>query len=579
MHFRIIHSCFLWIILILPAVSFAQDRKYRVDFEVTDGADLKRRLPSGVPARDSLELNSYLRSLLTDLWRLGYIEASIDSARTAGEELIVYIHGGKEYRWATIYMDAADKSQLKEFSLRNKRWLKGPVNPRDLADLRERIITACENNGYPFASISLEEVSIENGGVSARLDLKKNHRYTIDSIIIKGNARISEKYFHKLIGIDQGDPYRENELLMINRRVEETGFLSEIKAFELEFFQDKVDLYTYIDRRKGNQFNGIAGFLPDHSKSGKLLVTGDVNLLLINSFGRGESMYLNWKKLQPLSQELHIATSYPFLFNTSIGAGFNFDLIKQDTTYLTVNPVMNLHYYMDGMNYIRLYYDYSNSTVLNKADSPGVPLHADMNTSMYGLGLLFRKLDYQYNPRRGISAVLNMGVGSRKLTDRQLINSLPDGQAMESTTRYAGDGILSVFLPVAASFTVLLRNRSGWIRSDEIYDNEMFRLGGINSIRGVEENSVLASAYTVFTAEIRYLLEEHSNVYLFFDGGYYIKDGVSGSVEDTPAGFGTGISLGSRLGIFSINYALGREFGNPVNISRAKIHLGYISRF
>jgi len=563
----------------LPRVFYAQDRDYRVSFEVTDGTDLKRLLPSKTAVKDSLELTTYMGSLLSDLWRSGYIEASIDSSIVQGDELTVYLHAGKEYQWAAIYMDPADESILKEFSLRNKQWLKGKIDPHDLADLREEIITACENNGYPFASISLEDISIVNGGVSARLDLQKNQYYTIDSIIIKGNAKVRKKYLHKLIGIDKGDPYREDELLLISRRVEETGFLSEIKAFELEFYQDQVDLYTYLDRRKGNQFNGIVGFLPDHSKSDKLLVTGDVNLLLINSFGRGESMNLRWEKLEPLSQELHIRTTLPFLFNTSIGTGFNFDLIKQDTSYLTVNPVVNLHYYMDGMNYLRLYYDYSNSTVLNKSVSPGLPLHADMKTSMYGLGLLYRKLDYQYNPRRGISAVLNVGVGSRKLTDSQLINSQPEGQIMETSSRYKGEGMLSAFLPAGRSFTLLLRNRSGWIRSDEVYENEMFRLGGINSIRGIEENSVLASAYTLFTVEFRYLLEEHSNAYLFFDGGYYSKDGVNGRIEDSPAGFGAGISLGSRLGIFSINYALGSEFGNPVNIGSAKLHLGYISRF
>jgi outer membrane protein assembly factor BamA len=575
LRFRSINNCLIWGMLLLPVASYAQDREYSLSFEVTDGAELGRKLPSGTPVMDSPDIRPYLRSLLSGLWGEGFLEASVDSTVAGARRYTVYLHGGRQYRWASVTVDSCDASLLRELSIRRIPGLKGRVDPRELADLRERILAACENNGYPFASVSLEEVSIEQEGISGRLDVREDGLYRVDSIIIKGNARIREKYFHKLIGIDPGDPYRENELLRISRRVEETGFLSEIKPFELEFFEDGVDLYTYIDRRKGNRFNGIAGFLPDHTGSGKLLVTGDINLLLINSFGRGESMYLGWKKLQPLSQELHINTAYPFLFNTGIGSGFSFDLVKQDTSYLTVRPVVNLHYYLDGMNYLRLFYEFSQSSLLGSQEVVPEPRHADMKTYMYGLGLVFRKLDYLYNPRRGVSAEVNLGVGNRKLTGTGTVN----GQAGRNSTRYAGDGVLAAFIPAGRSFTFMLRNRSGWIRSAEIYENELFRLGGLNSMRGVEEQSILASAYSFFTAEVRYLLEQQSNAYLFWDGGYYRRDGPGEPVDDTPTGFGAGISLGSRLGIFSISYALGREFDNPLNISRAKIHLGYISRF
>jgi len=44
-------------------------------------------------------------------------------------------------------------------------------------------------------------------------------------------------------------------------------------------------------------------------------------------------------------------------------------------------------------------------------------------------------------------------------------------------------------------------------------------------------------------------------------------------------GFGAGMNLQTRAGIFTIIYAMGRQFDNPVNIGNAKMHFGYISRF
>jgi hypothetical protein len=48
---------------------------------------------------------------------------------------------------------------------------------------------------------------------------------------------------------------------------------------------------------------------------------------------------------------------------------------------------------------------------------------------------------------------------------------------------------------------------------------------------------------------------------------------------DYPLGFGAGINMQTRAGIFSLNYALGKQFDNPINVGNAKIHIGYINRF
>jgi outer membrane protein assembly factor BamA len=290
-----------------------------------------------------------------------------------------------------------------------------------------------------------------------------------------------------------------------------------------------------------------------------------------------------WKKPEPLTQELHIKFAWPFVFNTDIGTGLTFDLYKQDTTFLTVNPVINLNFFMDGMNYIRLYYDYSSSILLNnsgQAEPAPSSIHAGMSSALYGLGLLYRKLDYLYNPRKGFLADINLGIGTRNLTDKEFSEVTDGGEGDHPrSVKFSGRSQLQVFIPAGRSFTLLVQNRSGLVRSDGIFENELFRLGGINSMRGVEENSMLASAYSIFTAEARYLFEQNSSFYLFYDAGYYEKDSPAGFLSDTPIGFGAGISLQSGLGIFTINYAIGQEYDNPINIGRAKIHLGYISRF
>ena len=44
--------------------------------------------------------------------------------------------------------------------------------------------------------------------------------------------------------------------------------------------------------------------LPDDTKPGKLLVTGQAHILLMNSFSAAETIELDWRKMQPQTQDL-----------------------------------------------------------------------------------------------------------------------------------------------------------------------------------------------------------------------------------------------------------------------------------
>ena len=79
--------------------------------------------------------------------------------------------------------------------------------------------------------------------------------------------------------------------------------------------------------------------------------------------------------------------------------------------------------------------------------------------------------------------------------------------------------------------------------------------------------------------EIKYLFEQNSSFYAFWNGAYYYKNVVQNVTEDFPWGFGIGLDFDTRAGIFSLSYALGKQFDNSFEIQAAKIHFGYISRF
>ncbi|HQI46911.1 MAG TPA: hypothetical protein PLC59_12715, partial [Bacteroidales bacterium] len=60
---------------------------------------------------------------------------------------------------------------------------------------------------------------------------------------------------------------------------------------------------------------------------------------------------------------------------------------------------------------------------------------------------------------------------------------------------------------------------------------------------------------------------------------YYDSKTVQKYIHDTPYGFGAGVCFETKAGIFSLTYALGKQFDNPIYLKSGKIHFGVVSYF
>ena len=93
------------------------------------------------------------------------------------------------------------------------------------------------------------------------------------------------------------------------------------------------------------------------------------------------------------------------------------------------------------------------------------------------------------------------------------------------------------------------------------------------------EQAIFASSYAIPSVEFRYLLEKNSYLAAFFDYAWYERKTVTEYTSDTPFGFGAGLSFQTNAGVFSLFYALGKQFNNPIEFRSGKIHFGFASLF
>ncbi|MDH3244582.1 MAG: BamA/TamA family outer membrane protein, partial [Saprospiraceae bacterium] len=139
---------------------------------------------------------------------------------------------------------------------------------------------------------------------------------------------------------------------------------------------------------------------------------------------------------------------------------------------------------------------------------------------------------------------------------------------------------LNFFVPLFQSSAIRVQQKTGWIKSDrELYDNELFRIGGTRLLRGFNEESIRSNFYSILTLEYRLLFDRNSNLFIFSDLGYFRQHTANIERSDTPVGLGIGMNLETKIGVFGISYAIGKQEGDPFNFRTGKIHFGMVSLF
>ena len=125
--------------------------------------------------------------------------------------------------------------------------------------------------------------------------------------------------------------------------------------------------------------------------------------------------------------------------------------------------------------------------------------------------------------------------------------------------------------------SLFIGNSTGYLQSDGYFENDLFRFGGINSLRGFNENSIDASLFTVFNTEYRYQFSQALFVNSLLDFGYFENEIFDQQEELYSFGFGLGLNTNS--GIIKLNIANGFSQNQDLDIGQTKVHLLFLADF
>lgn len=582
------------LILVFTVLTITAHAQYPVQYLAADSAAGGPVLQASFPTRsDAIGYVSRLSELFQNL---GFVTASVDSTRFDSTLGMVYYYLGKRYRWARIRTAPSDLPLLEAVRWNSRLVEGGPMNFQLVEALQQRVLNYMEEHGHPFAKIYLDSFEMEGEEVSALLRIVRGPLYTIDSIRVYGNAKIDNQFLQRYLDIRNKSIYNLKKLEQVSRRIAGLSYVQEERASNLSMLGTGSVLNLYLKQKKSSQVNVLVGFLPnsDATSSKKFLITGDANILLRNALGAGETIGLNWQQLQVSSPRLNLLYQHPFIFRSSVGLNFTFDMFRKDTTFLNVSMKLGAAYTVDEQQSAVIFLQ-RQQTIVNGVNTNYVrqfkQLPRDADVTATNLGVTYERYttDYRFNPRRGTELSVTTAAGTKKLKKNNQVLELKDPLNPDfdfeklydtvklGTYQFRISGLAAKYFPLGRNSTFKGGVQAGLFNSGNIFRNELFQIGGYRLLRGFDEESQYVSQYAVATAEYRYLFGPMSYFFGFVDGGW-AKHELE-QRRHSYVGTGLGMALETRAGIFNIVWALGKRDDTELNLRQSKIHLGFVNYF
>lgn len=589
-------SCFLFFHSNAQQIAVAKNVSLKIIFSGKDSSFNEQALKLQYAFVSQPAAMDYVYKLSSLLASKGYPVASVDSVWTDQQTVYAAVYAGTRYNWVRLNPGNIEKQALEQSGYMEKNFENKPINIIQLQQLQQRLLNYYEKTGYPFAAVFLDSVQINGDKIDALLKAEKGVLYHIDSIRVYGKVKISKNFLQHYLGIFKGSVYNKEKLQLVDKRIRELPYLSPVQPSDLSMLGTGSILNLYLQARKSSQLNFVVGFLPGSGESGKLQLTGDVNLNLKNQFATGESILLKWQQLQKKSPRLNLGYNQPYIFNTAFGFDFLFDLFKKDSSFLQINAQLGIEYVLSAKQSGKVFVQWQTTNLLSGAVDTNqvkiekrLPLNIDVSSSNIGLNYDWTNTNYKFNPRKGNELGILASVGVKRIRKNNDIVSIKD-PAFNYASLY--DSIrqrsyqlrvkLSAahYFPVGKASAIKAGVNAGVYSSPDIFRNELFQIGGYKLLRGFDEESIYATQYAVLTAEYRSLISLNSYLFFFVDGGLVKNKYQAVDVKNNFIGGGLGLVYETKLGLLNISYAMGKRDDVKFNISNAsKLHFGYVNYF
>lgn len=417
-----------------------------------------------------------------------------------------------------------------------------------------------EKKGFSQANIQLINQKISNSYLYCELNINLGQYRKTDEIIILGYEKFPKNIHHQLNKSVKNKTFNQELVKKVNNNINNLSFITQVKYPEILFTKDKTNIFTYVNKSKPNKFDGFIGF--SNTDQNKLVFNGYLDLQLINTLNYGEKFKLFWKNNGENQTQFDLKTEIPYLFKTPLGIKTELNIFKQDSTFQNTKIDTNIGYHFSFSQKIFLGYQKTSSIDIQNNNIQNIK---SFTNQFYTLSFEYLKNNfYHYLLPEKTNLLIKFGYGQRK-------------DIQNKNDQFFTHLEINHLFEINSKNQILLKNHSFYLKSKDYLTNELYRFGGINSIRGFRENTLQANLTSGFFTEYRYNLTNNLIVHSILDYAYMEDKTISKT--NKLLGFGIGFELLSENGLFHFIYANGSTNNETIKLSNSIIQISFKTNF
>jgi hypothetical protein len=501
--------------------------------------------------------------ILQQIKKRGFFTARIDSISKADKTFSAHINLGKKTNTIIIInkLKPEERTKLYGASQTTESAIDSiKIKTNEFDEFTNQLLKQIDKIGKSFSEISYINPIMKNDTLIIELTISDSSNRKIDKVIVRGYNAFPEKFISNYFLINTKTVFSKLKLKNVSNLTNRLDFIKENKAPEVLFKKDSTHLYLFFDKLGTSSFDGIVNFSSKQNGKG-LLLNGNLDLKLNNTFNSGEKFEIIWNKVSDEKTDFKINSYVPYLFNSKFSTTLEFNLYRQDSTFINTNFKLNTDYSINQRSHASVLYRSENSNyLLNTLDNE----ITSYSNYFIGLGYQMKKLSTSnlYDFNNGIN--LNLIVGKRK-TSLESINQLKLHFSAFANLQINNRGFLNI------------RNESGLLTSKNYLLNELFRIGGANSIRGYNEQSIFTNGYSYSNIEFRYSLDRSSYLYSITDLGAY-KESTTKKIKKL-IGIGAGYQFKINNNFVNIGYVISTNSSTNTKLNNSTLVVKWTSFF
>jgi hypothetical protein len=360
------------------------------------------------------------------------------------------------------------------------------------------------------------------------------------------------------MGLKPGSELKIDEITNQMSLIDRTNFARSIKDPEILFTNDSTEVFLYLKKVKKNTFDAFIGF-NTNEENGKLEIQGYAKINLINTFNKGEEIKIDFLSEDSQDRFLNSQLTIPFIFNSPLSLNTGLKLIQKDSIYNSRDFYVDIELlkkqFRGGLGYEK-------TESVNEIPFQNVEA---FKKNIINLFISYEFLDPNdsfefYNFRFYLKA----GIGEKNQMDEK--NKVGKFK-IEMKKKFE----------ISEKLKINSRILSEKLDSRNLVTNELLRFGGIESIRGFDQNSIFTNNYKLLNTSVNFYLNDTIYIYTLFDVANYQNKILS--IDEFIYSGGFGFSSLTKNGLISVNYAKGTTWGNSFNLKNAKLSVSFVTFF